>query len=147
MRRHSCFSRELAVVTVSLPVDASDADRESYHLAHHQCVLHTVSSPPREFSFTSSGSISAPSIEVSVRQSLVDKLPLFQDISSVTEATEDKYAGKGLPCSVWSLASLLLLEGRVTVHLKQLFDSGKAESHPGLAAKTLQVLTQPLVKH
>lgn len=145
------ISDDSVSVLVTQPSDTEDADRESYNSAYRQCLGHLMATPPREFDVEVTGRAFAPGAEVTIQRSLLQKLPLIHDIASNTSAkdAEDKEGSESetshrqdadimLPCSVWGLASLLLLlEGRVAV--KELFEGDRSANDPSLPAQTLEV--------
>lgn len=148
------FSDSVRVV-VQQPRDVTDAERDVYNSAYRQCWAHMATNPPKEFHVTFlEDNHSGPETEVVIQSSLVEKLPLLQDVAkstgAVAELTHDEFeddlivqrqpqvANMALSCSVWGLVSLLLLlEGNVT--MKHWFASCCPDSDPGLPAQTVEV--------
>jgi hypothetical protein len=144
------LQKDVTVLSLKQPVDATDGERQAYNSAYRQCWGHLMSHPPKGFNVNVSGGIAAPFTEVTVREALLAKLPLLKDVSGSTSAddpTEDsvresepaapRVTSMSLPCSVWGFVSLLvLLEG--SIGLKSWF-SNRTDADPSLPAQTLEV--------
>jgi hypothetical protein len=131
---HATFKQDELSVVVEQTADA--VDKERYNSAHQQCLLHMVSYPPTSFTCVTSGDMSAPRTEVKLQRSVLQQLPLLQDIS---KSTSDKEDGRNteleLPCSIWGFVSLLmLLEG--SLQLEYWFGQ---DMDPSLPSQTLLV--------
>lgn len=149
---HVYFLKESVRVVVKQPnfKQAPESNRKLYHSAQRQCCSRLMMDPPQAFDVDVSGSVSAPTITVTIEKSLMEKLPLLATIgnSTVDEDEDDlmpeeseenvKATQVELPCTVWALVSLLvLLEGNVSC--QQWFQGTVSDSDASLPAQTVEV--------
>lgn len=135
--------------------DATAAERAVHNSAQRQCCSHISTNPPRQFQVNwIHDNPSEIETEVVIEASLLEKLPLLQDVAKsagcAARLTQDEFeddlvchkhpqaVNVSLSCSVWGLVSLLLLlEGAVT--MQHWFASGCPDGDTGLPARTLEV--------
>ena len=77
--------------------------------------------------------------------SLVQQLPLLEDVQSSTTGGDGKRAPAELPSTVWGLVSLLILLGG-GVGVEEWFGGDPALQDPSLPANTLLVRSHALTK-
>lgn len=105
--------------------------------AEHQCRIHIASHPTKQFSLKFDGCFPGPAVEVTIKHSLLQQLPLLKDVQSSTHGGEGTSTQVDLPCTVWGLVSLLILLGGVG--MEEWFGGDASNQGPSLPANTLLV--------
>lgn len=132
---------------VSHPPNATSAERAAYNALQPKCLGQVLcNKPPKYFDIKVLGTPSVPVVEVLIQSKLVQLIPLLQDVAGNTatdgdgysdlEVVEEREARLALPCSVWGLVSLLLLE-EGNVDIEHWFEG--PYTHPALHMQTLEV--------
>ena len=84
------------------------------------------------------GCLTTPAVEVTIKCSLVQQLPLLKDVQSSTPDGEGTSTPTDLPCTVWGLLTLLILLGG-SVGVEEWFGGDPSLQDPSLPANTLLV--------
>jgi hypothetical protein len=140
------MQNEAYITMIEVPEACQSSDgKYAFKLASQQVIERLLSYPPKTFHAELKGTNLEPHLNVVLKTSALNALPLLADIheEAFALAVEQEIVTVPFnpPCSVWSLVTvLLLLEGDVTIEGWL----GNVEHDVSLAARSLEVRNQHL---